>query len=50
MCRIPWNDGITNRDVLQGIDKGGEISNTVQRRKFEHLGHVMRGPKCTLIM
>lgn len=45
MLRIPWTAHMTNREVLERMEKEKEIMNSVKRRKLEYLGHIMRNEK-----
>lgn len=33
-----------NRDILERMNKECEFLNIIKRRKFDYLGHLIRGP------
>ncbi|KAH1023976.1 hypothetical protein HUJ05_003545 [Dendroctonus ponderosae] len=39
---IPWTERITNTEVLIKMGKETEVLNTVETRKLQYLGHIMR--------
>ncbi|CAH1224416.1 unnamed protein product [Diabrotica balteata] len=49
VLKISWTDRITNKEVLERVGKEREIITTIQTRKLEYLGHVMRGPKYEIL-
>lgn len=49
MLKISWTDKVTNKEVLRRVEKETELIFTIQRRKLEYLGHVMRGPKYEIL-
>lgn len=42
ILRIPWTAHVTNKNVLQRLNKEMEIMTTIKARKLEYLGHIMR--------
>jgi len=42
MLRIPWTERVTNLEVLR-------ITEKVQKRKVQYLGHVMRGQRYEIL-
>lgn len=42
ILKISWMDKISNKQVLQRLNKETEIIHTVKCRKLEYLGHIMR--------
>ena len=49
MLRIPWTDHILNESVLDFLDRDRELLKMVKRRKVSYFGHMVRGPKYTLL-
>lgn len=49
MCHISWIQRINNKEVLERMHKTTECVNTIQRRKLEYLGHIMRNDKYRLL-
>jgi hypothetical protein len=43
MKKISWTDRVRNEGVLQRDKKERNILNTVQRRKAEWIGYILRG-------
>lgn len=42
ILRISWMDKVTNKSVLERMNKSLEVMNTIKKRKLEYLGHIMR--------
>lgn len=49
ILRISWTNHVTYNTVLQRINKKLEMKRTIERRKLEYLGHVMRGTRYKLL-
>ncbi|CAG9834475.1 unnamed protein product, partial [Diabrotica balteata] len=49
VIKILWTDKITNKEVQERFGKETEQITTIQTRKLEYLGHVMRGPKYEIL-
>lgn len=49
MLRISWTDRVINTDLRRRIQQDEEVINTLKKRKLQYFGHVMRGPKYTLL-
>ena len=45
MLKIPWIQRVTNVKVLRRMQKEAELLNTIERRKLQYLGHILRGEK-----
>lgn len=41
ILRISWTAHVTNKNVLEQLNKKTEILNTIERRKLEYLRHIM---------
>ncbi|KAF6198774.1 hypothetical protein GE061_006796 [Apolygus lucorum] len=49
MLRIPWTARLRNAYILQENSLTRELLITIKKRKVAYLGHVMRGPKYSLL-
>lgn len=49
ILRISWVDKVTNMEVLRRMGKEKEILQTIQVRKIQYLGHIMRNSKYQLL-
>jgi len=42
MLKISWVDKVSNAELLQKVQENKSILDTVQRRKFRWIGHILR--------
>lgn len=49
MLRVSCVDRVTNLKVLRRLDKEEKIVMTIKKKKLEHFGSVMTGPKYELL-
>ncbi|CAG9830963.1 unnamed protein product, partial [Diabrotica balteata] len=49
MWKIPWTERVTNQDVLLKMGKECEVIKTIQTKKLEYMGHIMKGKKYSLL-
>ena len=42
MLKISWVDKVSNAEVLQKVQENKSILDTLQRRKFRWIGHILR--------
>lgn len=45
ILRISWVDHVSNKKVLEMLQKGTEIIHIIKKRKLEYFGHIMRNQK-----
>lgn len=49
MLRISWVTHTTNEDVLTMMNTNRELVNTIKTRETHYFGHIIRGPKYSLL-
>lgn len=49
MLRISWVEHTSNNDVLAMMNTNRELVNTIKTRKTQYFGHIIRGPKYSLL-
>ena len=49
ILRISWTQRKTNEEVLRQMDKRKELLTTIQERKLQYIGHVMRGKRYEIL-